>query len=215
MSTPDLPALPAPIAVIVVDDHPLLRAGLLETIGSQADMRVLGEAADGAQAVELFKRCNPDVTIMDIAMPGMDGIEALQAIRAIDPGARVIMLTTYKYHAQIRRAVKAGAAGLLLKGSMPKDLLDVIRMVHSGERWIAPEIAQELAAHIDEKPLSERELSVLRSAGQGNTNKRIAQQLNIAEETVKAHMRNILEKLSAQDRTHAVTIALQRGILGQ
>lgn len=215
MSTLDLSAPPAPIAVIVVDDHPLLRAGLLETIGSQPDMRVLGEAADGAQAVDLFKRCNPSITIMDIAMPGMDGLDALEAIRAIDPSARVIMLTTYKYHAQIRRAVKAGAAGLMLKGSMPKDLLDVIRAVHSGERWIAPEIAQELAAHIDEKPLSDRELSVLRSAGQGNTNKRIAQQLNIAEETVKAHMRNILEKLGAQDRTHAVTIALQRGILGQ
>ncbi len=215
MSTLDLSAPAAPIAVIIVDDHPLLRAGLLETIGSEADMRVLGEAADGAGAVDLFIRCQPDVTIMDIAMPGMDGIQALQAIRAINPGAKVIMLTTYKFHAQIRRAVKAGAAGLMLKGSMPRELLDVIRVVHRGERWIAPEIAQELAAYIDEKPLSERELSVLHYAGLGNSNKRIAQQLGIAEETVKAHMRNILEKLDAHDRTHAVTIALKRGIIGQ
>lgn len=205
----------APIAVLVVDDHPLLRAGLKDTIDGEAGMRTVGEAADGAEAVDLFISTKPDITIMDIAMPGMDGIQALQAILAISAGARVIMLTTYKYHAQIRRAVTAGAAGLLLKSGMRTDLLDTIRKVHAGERWIAPEIAQELAAHMDEKPLSERELSVLRCAGLGNTNKRIAQQLNIAEETVKAHMRNILEKLSAQDRTHAVTIALQRGIIGQ
>ena len=215
MSSIHLPAVPASIAVLVVDDHPLLRAGLMETIGGEADMHVVGEAADGAQALDLFISRKPDVTIMDIAMPGMDGIQALQAIRAINPGARVIMLTTYKFHAQIRRAVMAGAAGLLLKSGMRTDLLDVIRAVHAGERAIAPEIAQELAAHMDEKPLSERELSVLHYAGLGNTNKLIARQLNIAEETVKAHMRNILEKLHAQDRTHAVTIALRRGIIGQ
>lgn len=206
----DLPS----IGVLVVDDHPLLRAGLVETIAGEAGMHVVGEAADGAEAVDRFITAKPDVTIMDIAMPAMDGIQALQAIRAVNPGARVVMLTTYKYHAQIRRAVTAGAAGLLLKSGMRTDLLDTIRTVHAGERWIAPEIAQELAAHMDEKPLSERELSVLHSAAQGNTNKRIAQQLNIAEETVKAHMRSILDKLSAQDRTHAVSIALKRGIIG-
>lgn len=211
----ELPEAATSIAVLVVDDHPLLRAGLVETIESEAGMRIAAEAADGAEAVDLYQRARPDITIMDIAMPGMDGVQALQAIRAIDPGARVIILTTYKFHAQIRRAATAGAAGLLLKTGMRAELLDIIRAVHAGQRWIAPEIAQELAAHMDEKPLSERELSVLHSAAQGNTNKRIARQLDIAEETVKAHMRNILGKLSAQDRTHAVSIALQRGIIGQ
>lgn len=214
MSSADLPALPQSITVLVVDDHPLLRAGLLDTIRGEADMRVVGEAADGAEAIDLFIERKPQVTILDIAMPGMDGIQALQAIRALDPGARVIMLTTYQLHEQMRRALKAGAAALLLKSGMRLDLLEVIRAVHRGERWIAPEIAQELAAHMDQKPLSERELAVLHHAGLGNSNKQIARQLDIAEETVKAHMRSILDKLGAQDRTHAVTIALKRGIIG-
>ncbi len=213
MSSIDLPTVPASIGVLVVDDHPLLRAGLLDTILAEPDMRVVGEAADGDAAVKLHASCRPDITIMDIAMPVMDGVQALRAIRAADPHAKIIILTTYKVHAQIHAAVEGGAAGMLLKSGLRKSLLDVIRAVHAGERCFAPEIAQQLAQHMGKKSLSEREVAVLRCAAMGSTNKRIAQQLEIAEETVKAHMRNILEKLGAQDRTHAVTIALQRGIL--
>lgn len=213
MSSIDLPAVPNRIGVLVVDDHPLLRAGLLDTIVDQLDMRVIGEAANGEEAVDLFNSCRPDVTIMDIAMPIMDGVQALRAIRAVHPAAKIIMLTTFLGDVQIRRAIEAGAAGFLLKSSVRKDLLDTIRDVHAGKRCIAPEVAQELALHLGESSLSEREIAVLRCAALGNANKRVAQQLDIAEETVKAHMRSILAKLGARDRTHAVTIALKRGII--
>jgi DNA-binding NarL/FixJ family response regulator len=213
LSSIDLPAIPTRIGVLVVDDHPLLRAGLLDTIVDQLDMRVIGEAANGEEAVELFNRHRPEVTIMDIAMPIMDGVQALRAIRAVHPAAKIIMLTTFLGDVQIRRAIEAGAAGFLLKSSVRKDLLDTIRDVHAGKRCIAPEVAQELAQHIGESSLSEREIAVLRCAALGNANKRVAQQLDIAEETVKAHMRSILAKLGARDRTHAVTIALKRGII--
>lgn len=213
MSSLDLPAVTERIGVLVVDDHPLLRAGLLDTIADQLDMRVVGEAANGEEAVRMYLGCRPDVTIMDIAMPGMDGVQALRAIRAIDPGARFVMLTTFNGDVQIRRAIEAGAAGFLLKSSVRNDLLDTIRDVYAGRRRIAPEIAQELAQHMGEGSLSEREIAVLRCAALGNANKRIGQQLDIAEETVKAHMRSILAKLDARDRTHAVTIALKRGII--
>jgi DNA-binding NarL/FixJ family response regulator len=196
-----------------VDDHPLLRAGLLGTIDGQPDMCVVGEASDGEEAVRLFAGCRPDVTIMDIAMPGMDGVQALRAIRAIDPAAKVVMLTTFKGDVQIRRAIDAGATGFLLKNSVRKDLLATIRDAHAGRRCIAPEIARELFQHMGQAALSEREIAVLRCAAMGNANKRVAHELAIAEETVKAHMRNILAKLDARDRTHAVTIALQRGII--
>jgi DNA-binding NarL/FixJ family response regulator len=196
-----------------VDDHPLLRAGLLDTIADQLDMRLVGEAADGAEAVDMFTRHRPDVTVMDVAMPGMDGVQALRAIRAIAPDARVVMLTTFSGDVQIRRAIDAGAAGFLLKNSVRKDLLDTIRDVHAGRRRIAPEVAQALADNIDATLLSEREIAVLSSVALGNANKRVAIELDITEETVKSHMRNILNKLGARDRTHAVTIALKRGMI--
>jgi DNA-binding NarL/FixJ family response regulator len=213
LSSIDLPAVPERIGVMVVDDHPLLRAGLLDTIVDQLDMRVIGEAADGEAAVRMYASCRPDVTIMDISMPGMDGVQALRAIRAVHPDAKIIMLTTFLGDVQIRRAIEAGAAGFLLKSSVRKDLLDTIRGVYAGKRCIAPEVAQELAQHVGESSLTEREIAVLRCAALGNANKRVALQLDIAEETVKAHMRSILAKLDARDRTHAVTIALKRGIL--
>ncbi|KGF80108.1 LuxR family transcriptional regulator [Massilia sp. JS1662] len=201
------------ISVLVVDDHPLLRAGLLDTIADQLDMRLVGEAADGEDAVRQFARLRPDVTVMDVAMPGMDGVQALREIRAMAPDARVVMLTTFSGDVQIRRAIDAGAAGFLLKNSVRKDLIDTIRDVHAGRRRIAPEVAQALADNIDATLLSEREIAVLSSVALGNANKRVAIELDITEETVKSHMRNILNKLGARDRTHAVTIALKRGMI--
>jgi two-component system NarL family response regulator len=201
------------ISVLVVDDHPLLRAGLGEAISAQADMRLVGEACNGHEAVEAWQRLRPDVTIMDIAMPVMDGVAALQEIRREHNNARVVMLTTYKGDAQILRAVQGGAAGFLLKSTLRKDLMDTVRGVHMGQRRIPPEIAMELAQHMGQGPLSSREMEVLNYAASGNSNRRIAERLSISEETVKAHMKNVLAKLAANDRTHAVTIALKRGII--
>lgn len=205
--------IPRPISVLVVDDHPLLRTGLGEAIASQDDMRVAGEACNGREAVEQHEALRPDVTIMDIVMPEMCGVSALQAIRRAHPGARVVMLTTYKGDVQILRAVQAGAAGFLLKSTLRKELLDTIRGVHQGQRRIPPEIAMELAQHMGQGPLSARETEVLSHAANGQSNRRIAERLSISEETVKAHMKNVLSKLAANDRTHAVTIALKRGIM--
>ncbi len=205
--------IPRPISVLVVDDHPLLRTGLGEAIASQDDMRLAGEASNGREAVEQHEALRPDVTIMDIVMPEMCGVSALQAIRRAHPGARVVMLTTYKGDVQILRAVQAGAAGFLLKSTLRKELLDTIRGVHLGQRRIPPEIAMELAQHMGQGPLSARETEVLSHAANGQSNRRIAEQLSISEETVKAHMKNVLSKLAANDRTHAVTIALKRGIM--
>jgi DNA-binding NarL/FixJ family response regulator len=203
----------SPISVLVVDDHPLLRMGLGEAISSQADMRLAGEACNGRDAVERYAALRPDVTIMDIAMPEMCGVEALQEIRRGHANARVIMLTTYKGDAQILRAVQGGAAGFLLKSTLRKELLDTIRGVHQGQRRIPPEIAMELAQHMGQGPLSPRETEVLNHVATGHSNRRIAEQLSISEETVKAHMKNVLSKLAANDRTHAVTIAIKRGII--
>ncbi|MTV36767.1 response regulator transcription factor [Duganella radicis] len=202
-----------PISVLVVDDHPLLRAGLGEAISTQADMIVVGEACNGREAVDAYQALRPDVTIMDIAMPEMDGVTALQEIRREHNNARVVMLTTYKGDAQILRAVQGGAAGFLLKSTLRKDLLDTVRGVHMGQRRIPPEIAMELAQHMGQGPLSSREMEVLNYAASGHSNRRIAERLTISEETVKAHMKNVLAKLAANDRTHAVTIALKRGII--
>lgn len=208
------PVTAAPIRVLLVDDHPLLRAGLADTIAGQADMQVVAEAADGRAAVAAWAANRPDLTIMDLAMPGMCGLQALQAIRAQFPAARVVMLTTFGGDVQVRRAIEAGACGFLLKSSLRKELVEMIRCVHGGQRYISPEIAQQLACHLGASLLSEREVEVLQCAAAGNANKRIAAQLAISEETVKAHMRSILAKLNANDRTHAVTIALKRGMIG-
>lgn len=202
-----------PISVLVADDHPLLRAGLREAIVSQPDMRLAGEASNGLEAVEQFHRHRPDVTVMDIVMPEMCGVSALLEIRRECPNARVVILTTFKGDAQILRAVRGGAAGFLLKSTLRKDLLDTIREVHAGGRRMPPEIAMELAQHMGQGPLSARETEVLHYAASGHSNKRIAAQMAISEETVKAHMKHVLAKLMANDRTHAVTIALKRGII--
>lgn len=204
---------PRPITVLAVDDHPLLREGIGGVIGSQADMHLVGEASNGREAVEMYLAHRPDVTLMDIVMPEMDGIEALTQIRRQDAKARIVMLTTYRGDVQALNAIKAGASGYLLKSMLRKELLETIRSVHAGQRRIPPEVAMELAEHVSQDNLSQREIEVLQQAAAGRSNKRIGAQLSISEETVKAHMKNILAKLIANDRTHAVTIALKRGII--
>jgi DNA-binding NarL/FixJ family response regulator len=201
------------IRVLMVDDHPLLREGIAAVIEGQPDLEVVGEATNGREAVELFRTCNPDIVLMDLQMPVMGGIEAIAAIRSEFPKARIVVLTTYKGDTQALRAFKAGASGYLLKSMLRKDLLDTIRSVHAGHRRIPPEIANEIAEHHTDDALSQREIEVLRRVAAGGANKIIAGELNISEETVKAHMRSILAKLSANDRTHAVMIALKRGII--
>ena len=201
------------IGILTVDDHPLLREGLASTIAGAPDMKLLGEATSGREAVEQFRQLRPDVTLMDLRMEDMGGLQAIIAIRTEFPAARIIVLTTYEGDAQALSALKAGAAGYLLKNALRKDLLDTIRAVHAGQHRIPPAIAAEIAEHLADAALSEREIEILRCVAAGKSNKLIAFELQIAENTVKAHMRNILPKLEASDRTHAVTIALKRGIL--
>jgi DNA-binding NarL/FixJ family response regulator len=202
-----------PISVLIVDDHPMLRTGLAEAIASQSDMHVAGEAGNGNEAIEQYRLLRPDVTVMDVSMPEMGGVDALVEIRSKSPQARIIMLTTYKADAAILRAVQSGAAGFLLKSTLRNELLDTIRAVHAGQRCIPPEIAMELAQNMGRGPVSPREVEVLQFAAGGRSNREIATALAISEETVKAHMKNVLAKLDANDRTHAVTIALRRGII--
>ena len=202
-----------PIRVMIVDDHPLLREGIAAVLESHDDLKVVGEAADGAQALAQFRACRPDVTLMDLQMPGIGGVEAIAAIRGEFPGARILVLTTYKGDVQALRAFKAGASGYLLKSALRKELVDAIRTVHAGRRIVPREIAVEIAEHVIDDALSEREAEVLRHVAGGNGNKQIAALLGITEDTVKAHMKHILAKLAAQDRTHAVTIAIRRGII--
>jgi DNA-binding NarL/FixJ family response regulator len=203
----------AQIRVLMVDDHPLLREGIAAVIEGQADLMVVGEATNGREALEAFRNCKPDVVLMDLQMPVMGGIDAITAIRREFPEARIVVLTTYKGDTQALRAFKAGASGYLLKSMLRKELLDTIRMVHAGKKRIPPEIASEIAEHHTDDALSQREIEVLQRVAAGGANKIVAGELNISEETVKAHMRSILAKLSANDRTHAVTIALKRGII--
>ena len=204
---------PAPIRVLSVDDHPLLREGVAAVLEGQADMTVAGEAENGAEAVERYRTLRPDVTLMDLQMPAMNGIDAIRAIRGEFPDARIIVLTTYEGDVMALRAIKAGAAGYLLKGMLRRDLLDTIRAVHAGKRRIPPEIAKGIVEHQADELLSGREIDVLQLVAIGRSNKIIADELSISEETVKSHMKSILGKLAADDRTHAVTIAVKRGIL--
>jgi DNA-binding NarL/FixJ family response regulator len=201
------------IKVLAVDDHPLLREGIAAVINGEEDIELSAQATSGQEAIELFRVHRPDVTLMDLQMPEMSGIEAITAIRSEFPAARFIVLTTYQGDVQALRALKAGAAGYLLKNMLRKELLDTIRIVHSGRRRIPPEIAAELADHVTEDALTDREVEVLRLVATGNSNKVIASRLNVSEATVKGHMKTILSKLGANDRTHAVTIALRRGFI--
>jgi DNA-binding NarL/FixJ family response regulator len=201
------------IRVLSVDDHALLREGISALVGNQADMELVAEACDGREAIELFRKHQPDVTLMDLQMPEMGGIDAMSAIRSEFPEARIIVLTTYTGDVQVMRALKAGARAFLLKGLLRKELIETIRAVHAGQKRLAPEVVAEVAEHAADDALTAREIDVLRLISGGNANKEIAAQLSITEETVKSYVKNILAKLGAKDRTHAVTISLKRGII--
>lgn len=199
--------------MLIVDDHPLMREGIAAVIQGEKDIMVVAEASDGMRALELFRAHVPDVTLIDLQMPVMNGIDAIKAIRLEFPASRFIVLTTYQGDVQALRALKAGATGYLLKNMIWKDLPESIRVVHSGRRRIPTEIAEALAEHVAEDSLTEREVQVLRRVATGTANKTIAAELSVSEATVKAHMKNILAKLGANDRTHAVTIAVKRGFI--
>ena len=201
------------IRILTVDDHPMLREGIASLVASQSDMELVAEASTGGEALEQFRNHRPDLTLMDLQMPDMDGIEAMIAIRDEFPEARIIVLTTYKGDVQVLRALKAGARAYLLKGFLRKELLETIRAVHRGEKRIPPEVAAVLADHVVDEALTSREIDVLRLIAGGNANKLIGDQLSITEETVKGYVKSIFSKLGAKDRTHAVTVALKRGII--
>ena len=201
------------IRILAVDDHPMLREGIAAAIARQSDMILVGEAVNGREAIEAFRKTRPDVTLMDLQMPEMNGVEAISAIRADFPAARIIVLTTYKGDAQALRALKAGASGYLLKSALRKEMMDAIRVVFAGRPSIPAEIATQIVEHVAADALSEREVDVLQCVARGAANKEVAIRLRISEETVKVHVKHILEKLAATDRTHAVTIALRRGII--
>ncbi len=201
------------IRVLVVDDHPMLRHGIASLLQSEPDLILAGEAATGGDAIERFRALRPDVTLMDLQLPDMEGTEAIRRIREEFPLARVIVLTTYSGDVQVLRALKSGAAGYLLKSALRSDLLDAIRTVHAGGRKLPPDIAMKIAEHAGDDVLSGREVEILRLVATGRTNKQIADKLLIAEETVKTHVKNVLSKLGVTDRTQAVTTALKRGII--
>jgi DNA-binding NarL/FixJ family response regulator len=201
------------IKVLAVDDHPLLREGIAAVLQEEEDIELTAEASSGEEAVLKFRAHRPDVTLMDLQMPGMNGIDAILQIRSEFPNARFIVLTTYQGDVQALRALKAGAAGYLLKNMLRKDLVTTIRVVHGGRRYIPPEIATELADHVADDALTDREVEILRRVAMGNSNKIIADQLRVSEATVKGHMKSILSKLDANDRTHAVMIAMKRGFI--
>jgi DNA-binding NarL/FixJ family response regulator len=203
----------SPIRVLSVDDHPLFREGVATLLAGHSDLTLIAEASNGSEAVDQFRRHRPDVTLMDLQMPEMNGVEAMVAIHEEFPSARIIVLTTYVGDALVLRALKAGARAYLLKSLLRKDLVETIRLVHAGQKRIVPAVAADLAEHATDDALSPREVDVLRLIAGGNANKAIASQLSITEETVKGHVKNILSKLAASDRTHAVTIALKRGII--
>ena len=202
------------IRILTVDDHPILRKGIAALVNAEPDLKLVAEAANGREAIEAFRVHRPDVTLMDVQMPELDGIDTIEAIRREFPEARIIVLSTYRGDTQVLRALKAGARGYILKGYVHKELLETVRAVHAGQKRIPPELAADLAEHATDDALTEREISVLRLISSGNSNKQIGDQLSIGEATVKSHVTNILSKLGANDRAHAVTIALRRGIIG-
>ena len=201
------------IRVLSVDDHPLLNEGIAAIINSQPDMQLAAQASTGGEAIQKFREHQPDVTLMDLRLPDMSGIDTMIAIRAEFPEARVVILTTFQGDVDIQRALEAGARGYLLKSMSPRDLVAVIRQVHAGKKRIPSEVVAQLAEHMGEEDLTPRELDVLRHAADGNRNRDIGQKLFISEETVKVHIKHIMEKLGASDRTQAVAIALRRGII--
>ena len=203
----------ARIRVLSVDDHPLLREGIAAVINSQADMYTAAQASTGREAIQLFREHRPDVVLMDLRLPDISGIDALSAIVSEFPAARIIMLTTYERDVEIQRSLSAGACGYLLKNMPPSDLVEAIRHVHAGKKRIPPGIAAQLAEHIADERLTEREIDVLQHVATGNRNRDIAERLFISEETVKVHVKHIMEKLGASDRTAAVAIAVRRGII--
>ena len=204
---------PSVIRILTVDDHPVLRKGIAALVNSEPDMKLVAEACNGSEAIEMFRLHRPDVTIMDLQMPGMGGIEAIHRILNEFPAARTIVLTTYSGDVQVVRALKAGAQGYILKGNVHRELLEAIRAVHAGKKKIPSELAVQLVDHSADDALTPREIDVLRLVAAGNANKQIADQLSIGEASVKSHVANILSKLGANDRTHAVTIGLKRGII--
>lgn len=201
------------IRVLVVDDHPLLREGVCAVIETQSDLSIVAEADSGEEALRLYDRHRPDVVLMDLQMPGMGGVAAITALRKSHPAARIIVLTTYAGDAQAMSALRAGAAGYLLKSSLRNELLDTIRSVHAGGKYLSAGIATEIALHLAEDLLTNRECEVLTLAASGNSNKQIAARLGLSEDTIKGYMKVIYAKLGAADRTHAVTIAARRGII--
>jgi len=201
------------IRVFSVDDHPLLREGIATLVNNQPDMVLIGEAATGAEAIQHFKQHMPDVTLLDLRLPDMSGIDVLIAIRSEFPEARIVMLTTFEGDVEVQRALQAGARGYLLKNMPPVELLDVIRQVHEGKKRIPAEIASQLLEHMSDEGLTGREVEVLREVADGNRNREIAERLFISEETVKVHIKHIMEKLGANDRTQAVAIGVRRGII--
>jgi DNA-binding NarL/FixJ family response regulator len=204
---------PLPIRILTVDDHPLIRVGVATLVAPESDMKVVGEASNGREGIAKFRECLPDVTLMDLQMPDMNGIDVMIAIRHEFPEARFIVLTTYTGDVQVLRAIKAGAQAYVTKNLVHKELLHTIRAVHAGRKTMSPEVAAQVAAYAGDEALTPREIDVLRMIAAGSANKEIAAQLSISEESVKSRVKNILLKLGANDRTHAVTIGLKRGII--
>jgi DNA-binding NarL/FixJ family response regulator len=204
---------PPPIRVLVVDDHPLLREGIAAVLAGQPDMELVGEACDGAEAIDRHAALRPDVTLMDLQMPGTDGIQAIRAIRKAVPDARIAILTTYRGDVRALHAIEAGAQGYLLKSALRKELIEAIRALAAGRRYFPAEIATELANHIGKDVLTPREIQVLQRLAAGLANKQVASELGVSEDTVKGHVSSVMEKLGASNRTHAVALGIERGII--
>lgn len=205
--------MPPPIRILIVDDHPMVRDGIAALLGRQPDMEAVGEACNGIEAVEKFRELSPDLTLMDVQMPGMGGVEAIAQIRRLSPEARILVLTTYPGDANAARAIRAGAAGYLLKNAIRGELTDAIRSVHAGRCAISADIAHEIATHALNQALTERDIEVLRLVAEGHANKEIAWRLHLSNDTIKAQLKLIFEKLGVHDRTHAVTVAARRGYI--